>query len=143
MTNKKLKYKNICSIISTHIKKRLTTNMLKQICKLERFTCRKNVTENQLHDIIVNKRTVTVRGSATIQKSNNWKHSKEQWNHEKFVMWCLGSNHQSKFYQTTFPAVFHLQWNFLIRNSKKTGKLFDIIRISSSVQNLACIKFGD
>ena len=50
----KLKYKEICSVISTHHNRRLAPNMLKQICKLEGLTRRRNVTEDQLYDIIVN-----------------------------------------------------------------------------------------
>ena len=50
----KLKYKDICSVISTHHNRRPTPNMLKQICKLEGLTRRRNVTEDQLYDIIVN-----------------------------------------------------------------------------------------
>lgn len=58
-------------------------------------------------------------------------------------MRCLASNYKSKFHQATFLAVFNLQWTLAIRNSKETGNLFDILAITSSVQNLACIKFGD
>ena len=50
----KLKYKDICSVISTHHNRRPTPNMLKQICKLEGLTRRRNVTEDQLYDITVN-----------------------------------------------------------------------------------------
>lgn len=53
-TNQKLKYKEISLIISTYRNKRLTPNRLKQINKLEWFNRRKNVTGDQLNDIIVN-----------------------------------------------------------------------------------------
>ena len=89
------------------------------------------------------KQTVPLWGSAAIQKSNNWKDRNEQWNNNKFVMRCLASNYKSKFHQATFLAVFDLQWTLAIRNSRETGNLFDILAITSSVQNLACIKFGD
>ena len=58
-------------------------------------------------------------------------------------MWCLASNYNSKFHQATFLAVFNLQWTLVIKNSKETGNLFDILGITLIVQNLACIKFGD
>ena len=58
-------------------------------------------------------------------------------------MWCLASNYNSKFHQATFLAVFNLQWTLVIKNSKETGNLFDILGITLSVQNLACVKFGD
>ena len=51
----KFKYKEISSITSSHHNRRLTSNMLKQISKLKILTLRKNVTENQLHHIFVNK----------------------------------------------------------------------------------------
>ena len=57
-------------------------------------------------------------------------------------MWCLASNCKLKFYQVTFLAVFNLHWTLVIRNSKEMGILFDILGITLSVQNLACIKFG-
>ena len=50
----KLRYKEICSVISTHHNRILTPNMLKQLCKLEELTRKRNVTEDQLYDIIVN-----------------------------------------------------------------------------------------
>ena len=49
----KLKYNEIFSVVSTHHNRRLTPNRLKQICKLEGLTRRRNVTEDQLYDIIV------------------------------------------------------------------------------------------
>ena len=55
----------------------------------------------------------------------------------------VASNYKSKFYQATFLAVFNLQWALVIRNSKETENLFDILGITLSVQNLACIKFSD
>ena len=54
----------------------------------------------------------------------------------------VASNYKSKFYQATFLAVFNLQWALVIRNPKETENLFDILGITLSVQNLACIKFG-
>ena len=90
-----------------------------------------------------NEPTVPIRVSAAIQKSDNWKDRKEQGNNDKFVMWCLGSNYNSKFHQATFLAIFNLQWTLVIRNSKESGNLFLILGITLSVQNLACIKFGD
>ena len=49
-----MKYNEIFSVVSTHHNRRLTPNRLKQICKLEGLTRRRNVTEDQLYDIIVN-----------------------------------------------------------------------------------------
>ena len=89
------------------------------------------------------KRTVLVRGSAAIQKFNNWKDRIERRNNDKFVMWCLASNYKSKFYQATFLAAFNLHWTVVIKNSKETGNLFDTPGITLRVQNLSGIKYSD
>ena len=57
----KLKYKEICSVISTHHNRTLTPNMLKQICKLEELIRKKNVPEDHLHDIIINKLSTSLQ----------------------------------------------------------------------------------
>ena len=70
-TNQKLKYKEISLIISTYRNKRLTPNRLKQINKLEWFNRRKNVTGDQLNDIIVMTQTLFLRTIGYKQTTEN------------------------------------------------------------------------
>ena len=67
----KLKYKDICSVISTHHNRRPTPNMLKQICKLEGLTRRRNVTEDQLYDITVNELGTSLHTIGYMQMTEN------------------------------------------------------------------------
>lgn len=70
-TNQKLNYKEISLIISTYRNKRLTPNRLKQINKLEWFNRRKNVTGDQLNDIIVNDADTFLRTIGYKQTTEN------------------------------------------------------------------------
>lgn len=49
-----LKYKEICSIINEHHHRLITMNMVKRICKEENLSRRRNISDSDLKDVIVN-----------------------------------------------------------------------------------------
>ena len=49
-----LKYKEICSIINKHHHRLITMNMVKRICKEENLSRRRNISDSDLKDVIVN-----------------------------------------------------------------------------------------
>ena len=50
----KLKYKEICSTINEHYHRLITMDMVKRICKEENLSRRRNISDSDLKDVIVN-----------------------------------------------------------------------------------------